>query len=69
MFRIEELELQLACTYATKITESTKMRRLTDITALQTMIGDAIASNALIHQSKEPAFISFIQMLKEIMPK
>ena len=53
MFRIEELESQLECTYATKITESTKVRRLTDITALQTMIRDAIAANSLIHQSKE----------------
>ena len=33
IFRIEELESQLECTYATKITELTKVRRLTDIRA------------------------------------
>ncbi len=53
MYNIEELENWLKCTYPSKIAPSTQNRRITNIQAVQQLVGDAINDNNLTYQATE----------------
>lgn len=53
MYNIEQLENLLKCTYPVKVSPETQNKRITNIRALQQLVGDAIEENDLVHQTSE----------------